>query len=301
MDNKLDDIKDRLEKARHLVKDELDDKIRAKLREHIGKLSGAQIGDHLRDIDESIPANQRSNMKNAVKQQNKSKLQVVKEEDFTTEQPAVTKANMYGGYSDCGETLKCDSNGQWKLTKDNSVKPFGENIYDSKANLGRKATRTGEVREGVGRNQAVRNYTTSNSSIQGAHEAAEQKRRAKNPAPVKHITLSPEERAAYETKANLKRSEGLHKALGWTYNQDTGNFNHPLHGSVKIRENENPNRGYEVVHNGKILSTHPRNDRMEAINRAAVHMKDLSTASGDANVNKEEVSENSDKFGAGED
>ena len=84
--------------------------------------------------------------------------------------------------------------GQWMLTnneseikvdlsKSNEIKPViaGQkvNVYDSTANLNRKATRTGEVRPEMGGNQAVRSYTTSGSSVQAAHEANEAKAQKK--------------------------------------------------------------------------------------------------------------------------
>lgn len=109
----------------------------------------------------------------------------------------------------CGEMIKAQSNGQWyldDLEKDNSVKPFGANIYNEKANIGRKATRTGEVVEGVGRNNAVRNYTTSGSSMQAANEANQAKeQKAKTAASTRTMKdMSPEELKAIQDKQGKK-------------------------------------------------------------------------------------------------
>jgi len=57
------------------------------------------------------------------------------------------------------EVLKIEKNGQWSLDKSNNIKPFGENIFDTTANIQRKAKRLGEVQEGVGANQAVHPFT----------------------------------------------------------------------------------------------------------------------------------------------
>jgi hypothetical protein len=66
----------------------------------------------------------------------------------------------------------------------------------------------------------------------------------------------------------------LSKAAGdWTYNKSTGNFLHPLHGAVKIRQHEDG--GMQVVHNGKIISTHGADDKAGAIKSAGTHMRSL--------------------------
>lgn len=75
----LSDIKEKL------AKDALDDKIKAKMKAEMDKrnFGDKQVADHLRDIDESIPAAQRSNIKNSLKVQNapKPKLTIVKGEE----------------------------------------------------------------------------------------------------------------------------------------------------------------------------------------------------------------------------
>ena len=288
MENNLDKIREFLETAKELLEKAKDpaslDNVQAKIRAEMDKrkFGEADATKHVIDRD-------RGEIKTP--KAPKPLLQsedIEGEGDFRTDAPPVHdgKKNIYFNKS-----------GQWSFSKDDSVKPFGESVYNSTANLNRKATRTGEVREEAGKNQAVRSYTTPGSSIQAAHEAAEAKTRKKNPAPVKVYTK--EEREALQAK--LKKSEDLTKAMGWSYNGSTGNFNHGLHGSVAIRPHENPAKGFEVVHNAKIISSHGPEDKAGAINSAATHMKGLSSASGSRMVNKEEVSENKDKFGSGED
>jgi hypothetical protein len=157
--------------------DKIDKLIRDKMKQEMDRrgLTGQDIADHYRDIDETIPAKQRSNIKNALKQQKikeqpKPKLTVVKKD----------------------------------LEKSNEIKPFGQNIYDEKANMGRKETRTSEVRPEMGRNQAVRFYTTSGSSMSAAHDAAETKRQKKKSKESLRSfkDMSPEEQEALKAKYN---------------------------------------------------------------------------------------------------
>ena len=305
MENNLNKIRYSLELAKELLEkgDPLDDKIKAKLKGEMDKrkFSEADATRHVVDRDRG----------NTAPKPPKPLLQtesISSEGDFRTDPPPVHdgKKNIYFNKS-----------GQWTFNKDDSVKPFGQSVYNSTANLNRKATRTGEVREDAGRNQAVRNYTTSGSSVSAAHEAAEQKAHSKNPAPVKTLAdMSPEEKKALETKYNTKLKKAmddLEKGAGWSYNGATGNFNHPLYGSVKIRQKDG-DKGFDVVHNAKVISNHGPEDKAAAIGSAASHMKSLSTTSGshivtkgglgqaDENtVLKEEVSENADRFGCGED
>lgn len=98
------------------------------------------------------------------------------------------------------ECIKADANGQWQLEKDNSVKPFGTSVYNSTANIGRKMNRTGAVVEGVGRNNATHNYTTSGATMQAAHEVRQNKE-MKAKSKVRTIKdMSPEEIKAIEDK-----------------------------------------------------------------------------------------------------
>lgn len=83
----------------------------------------------------------------------------------------------YSEDMDKSELHKWNNNGQWSLDKSNEIKPTinGQkvNTYDTTANINRKSTRTGEEVPGVGKNVGVRQYTTSNASVQQAHEAAQ--------------------------------------------------------------------------------------------------------------------------------
>lgn len=110
---------------------------------------------------------------------------------------AVCSASMKKDDNGCQpELIKYSSNGQWNLSKDNSVKPFGQSVYDATANLNRKATRTGEERPEMGRNQGVRQYTTMGSSMQQAHEKLQ----------AKLAKLTPEQREKREKKINAKQA-----------------------------------------------------------------------------------------------
>lgn len=78
------------------------------------------------------------------------------------------------------------------VKKSNVVKPFGEDIYDANANLGRKMGRTGEEIEGVGRNVAVQQYGSTSwgsSKEQAARQAKVDKEKSKK-NPVTAVDLS---------------------------------------------------------------------------------------------------------------
>jgi hypothetical protein len=89
------------------------------------------------------------------------------------------------------ETLKVEKNGQWSLGKSNSVKPFGENIYDEKANIKRKQNRTGEEATGVGPNVAVQRFTgvQGTAKEQASRQASQDKKKNKK-QPVKIVDFS---------------------------------------------------------------------------------------------------------------
>jgi len=108
------------------------------------------------------------------------------------------------------EQVVYKSNGQWSLEKDNSVKPFGQNIYNSQANINRKATRTGEERPEMGRNQGVRQYTTSGSTMQSAHDAAQNKeQKVKTKASTRTLAdMSEEEKTALKAKYEKPLAKG---------------------------------------------------------------------------------------------
>jgi hypothetical protein len=101
------------------------------------------------------------------------------------------------------EYLAFNSLGQWEiLEKDNSVKPFGQNIYNQTANLGRKATRTGEEHPELGRNVATRQYTSSSYGTAKQQAAAEAKKVKEKSGPVKVYTE--EEKKALQEKYSKK-------------------------------------------------------------------------------------------------
>ena len=156
-----------------LKKDGLDDKIKAKLKAEMGKrnFSEADATRHVIDRDRDT----------------KPLLQ--------TEQ----------------ELVKFSENGQWNLEKSNEIKPFGENVYDATANIERKKTRTGEERPEIGKNPGVRQYTTSGSTMQQAHEAIQNKeQKAKNKASVRTFAdMSDEEKAALKAKYEEPLKRGI--------------------------------------------------------------------------------------------
>ena len=92
------------------------------------------------------------------------------------------------------------------VQKDNSVKPFGQNIYNPVANIGRKATRTGEVREGAGKNVAVRAISSapmgSRTAQVNRQARADAKRNKKQP--ITQISVE-----QYNKEKQFKKSEEL--------------------------------------------------------------------------------------------
>jgi len=89
------------------------------------------------------------------------------------------------------ETLKVEKNGQWSLGKSNSVKPFGQNIYDATANITRKKNRTGEEVSGAGPNRAVKRYTGIQGTAreQASRQASQDKKKNKK-QPIKIVDFS---------------------------------------------------------------------------------------------------------------
>ncbi len=169
--------------------DDTDRKIKEQMLNEMNRrgVTGQDVNAHLLDIDESVPAETRAKMKRdrqAKKQ--REQIKVVKNENCSYHE-----------------------NGQWSLTKDNSVKPFGENIYNETANRGRKMNRTGQEHEGLGRNVAVKEWASGGrpSTKQSVAQQAkiDQKKSAKNPVKV----YTEEEKAALQAKmeatANAKK------------------------------------------------------------------------------------------------
>jgi hypothetical protein len=100
------------------------------------------------------------------------------------------------------EFLKIHPNGQWTLEKSNSVKPFGENVYDNVANINRKANRTSEERPEAGPNVAAHKYTSATFGSAKQQAATEAKQVKAKSGPVK--TYSDEEKAAFQAQYEKK-------------------------------------------------------------------------------------------------
>jgi hypothetical protein len=182
--NKIDElIKTLGEYKEALKKDGLDDKIKAKIK---AKLK-AEMGK--RNFSEADATRH------------------VIDRDRGTKQPAKPKPLLQTEQ----ELVKFSENGQWNLEKSNEIKPFGENVYDATANIERKKTRTGEERPEIGKNPGVRQYTTSGSTMQQAHEAIQNKeQKAKNKASVRTFAdMSEEEKAAIKAKYEQPLKRGI--------------------------------------------------------------------------------------------
>lgn len=182
----VDELVKKLKECREALKkgkeedDALDAKIRAKLRAEMDKrgFGEADATRHIIDRDRGEQA---------------AELPKPKKQPLLQSEQEICKFNQHG---------------QWSLDKSNAIKPFGQNVYDSAANINRKATRTGEERPEMGRNQGVRRYTTSGSSIQQAHEKNQQKEQdIKTQASTRTFAdMSEEEKAALRAKYEVKKS-----------------------------------------------------------------------------------------------
>jgi len=125
--------------------------------------------------------------------------------------PQFKAKNEIGVWWDCP---KCGTTGLARPKKDLSKSnygPKGMGQYTPTDNMKRKKTRTGEEYADIGQNKAARQYTTSATSTQQAHEVAEQKRqRKKTKASTKTLKdFSPEQIKAMEDAANTKKSEDI--------------------------------------------------------------------------------------------
>jgi hypothetical protein len=76
--------------------------------------------------------------------------------------------------------------------------PKDMKLYNPIDNIKRKSTRTGEEVEGVGRNKGVRQYTSSGSAIQQAHEAAQAKEQHEKTKASTKIYTNEEKKALTE-------------------------------------------------------------------------------------------------------
>jgi len=180
--NKVEELIKKLEEFKDaLRKDDMDEKIKAKLKAEMDKRNFGEA-----DATRHVIDRDRGDKAPPAPKQPKPLLQTER------------------------EVLKTSHNGQWSLSKDNSVKPFGTSVYNSTANIGRKATRTGEERPEMGRNQGVRQYTTSGSSMQAASEAATaKKQKAKTKASTRTFAnMSEEEKAAMKAQYEKPLAKG---------------------------------------------------------------------------------------------
>ena len=103
------------------------------------------------------------------------------------------------------KSISYSDNGQWSLSKMSAYGPKGGGQYTPEDNMKRKKTRTSEVREGVGRNQAVRQYTTTGSTMQDTRNKKLQAQNKKQP--VKSVELSPEEKAKIEARMTSRAKD----------------------------------------------------------------------------------------------
>ena len=186
---KLDKLIKRLKKAKEIMaKDDIDDKIKAKMIAEMDRrgMGGKQIADHYRDVDETIPAKQRSNIKNALKQQKikeqpKPKLAVVKSVNELTD-----------------ELIKSLSN----LTKSN-YGPKDMDLYNPTDNIKRKANNIGDEIKDIGKNKNVKAYSSKPGQLSAKQQTdanAKKYNKLNRQMPVK--TFTPEEIAA-EIKKNI--------------------------------------------------------------------------------------------------
>lgn len=180
------------------------DSIKSKMRAEMDKrgITGQKIADHYRDIDESIPATQRANIKQSFANQEKKaapkpKLQIVKEE------------------------VKKSNNDQWTLEKSGYGGPKGKgmNAYRPVDNIKRKENRTSDEYEHVGQNKAAHRWTTMGSSMTAAHQKKQQEvQDEKAKASLKTWKdFSPEEQAEMKSKyaPSVKKDETKPKKPQW--------------------------------------------------------------------------------------
>lgn len=114
------------------------------------------------------------------------------------------------------EVIKYDSNGQWSFEKSN-YGPKGYGLYSEKDNVRRKAKNTGESFADAGKNVNAKKYTTSGSSMSQAHEAAQQKKYTKeSKASLRTLAdMSPEEKAKLEAQYNTKLNKSEIEISEW--------------------------------------------------------------------------------------
>jgi hypothetical protein len=258
---------DKLIKAFEMIKDvlskndALDDKIaqimRQKIQEKWGDSAGVRIADHYRDIDESIPAKQRSNIKAAIQNQRKkdNKLRLIK---------AIELAD---------ELIESLSN----LNKSN-YGPKDMGLYNPVDNIKRKKRNTGDEIKDIGANKNVKAYSTKPGQLSAKQQAALDFKNIKaKSGPVKLYTKEEIEKLVAEGK--IKKSEEIQKnktyntnyvtlpdKSGWKQHMGSGSFHHPLYGVISTYKT--PEGKFSVKYSGKELGTY------DSIDDAAAKIKD---------------------------
>jgi hypothetical protein len=198
--SKIDKLIKKLKKAKEIMaKDDLDDKIKAKMMEEMNRrgMGGKQIADHYRDIDENIPAKQRSNIKRSLKVQ---EPKPVKAAELKTPSSKLTVVKTVDDIAD--ELIKSLND----LTKSN-YGPKDMMLYNPTDNIKRKANNTGDELANIGGNKNVKAISTKpgqlSAKAQAKLEAARDKARSAK-MPVK--TFSPEEIAEINAKNKIEKS-----------------------------------------------------------------------------------------------
>jgi hypothetical protein len=198
--SKIDKLIKKLKKAKEIMaKDEIDDKIKAKMMEEMNRrgIGGKQIADHYRDIDENIPAKQRTNIKRALKGQEQKQVKAAEPKNPS---PKLTVVKTVDELAD--ELIKSLND----LTKSN-YGPKGMMLYNPTDNIKRKAKNTGDEVEDIGGNKNVKALSTKpgqlSAKAQAKLEAAKDKAKSAK-MPVK--TFSPEEIAEMNAKINAENN-----------------------------------------------------------------------------------------------
>jgi len=99
--------------------------------------------------------------------------------------------------------------------------------------------------------------------LKHSDELAQQKHKdklaqAKDDAKMK----AQEKKKASKMKKSEDGSDDLQKAYGWSFNPKTQQFNHSKHGSIAVRPTNT--RGFEIIHNGKIISSHDSHEGVKS-------------------------------------
>jgi hypothetical protein len=198
--SQIDKLIKKLKKAKEIMaKDDLDDKIKAKMMEEMNRrgMGGKQIADHYRDIDDNIPAKQRSNIKRSLKAQEPKQVKAAEPK------PTAPKLTVVKTASEIADDLIKSLD---DLVKSN-YGPKGYGLYTSTDNIKRKAKNTGDEIADIGGNKNVKAYSSKPGQLsaksQAKLEAARDKAKsAKNPVKI----YTPEEVAELNAKMKMEKS-----------------------------------------------------------------------------------------------